>query len=235
MSEPDTKVLTGDELYEKYKIYDVDYASIGTNFHLLREAKQKKEMRKHNVVAAKKDARDTEVKSYVDSVIQRFKLKIPPREDPNYIEQVLSILQVTEDQDPKITINKLTFLLGFFSYMYCVFLYKVTDEVYKEVYEPVHNAIASIRISIADKYKLEGKDRENILGDLRYTSATHLFLPVINMDAGGSKSRRIRRRKHNRKTHHKHARKTHHKRASKTYKRRRHSRAVRKHKKHTRR
>lgn len=50
---------------------------------------------------------------------------------------------------------------------------------------------------------------------------------------GGSKSRRIRRRKHNRKTHHKHARKTHHKRASKTHKRRRHSRSVRKHKKHT--
>ena len=44
---------------------------------------------------------------------------------------------------------------------------------------------------------------------------------------GGSKSRRIRRRKH--------ARKTHHKRASKSHKRRRHSRLVRKHKKHTRR
>ena len=44
---------------------------------------------------------------------------------------------------------------------------------------------------------------------------------------GGSKSRRIRRRKH--------ARKTHHKRASKSHKRRRHSRVARKHKKHTRR
>jgi hypothetical protein len=42
---------------------------------------------------------------------------------------------------------------------------------------------------------------------------------------GGAKSRRIRRRKHNRKTHHKHV--------SKTHKRRRHSRSVRKHKKHT--
>ena len=52
---------------------------------------------------------------------------------------------------------------------------------------------------------------------------------------GGVKSRRIRRRKHNRKTHRKHARKTHHKRASKSHKRRRHSRVVRKHKKHTRR
>jgi hypothetical protein len=57
----------------------------------------------------------------------------------------------------------------------------------------------------------------------------------VNIAAGGgSKSRRIRRRKHNRKTHHKHARKTHHhKRVSKTHKRRRHSRSVRKHKKHT--
>jgi hypothetical protein len=42
---------------------------------------------------------------------------------------------------------------------------------------------------------------------------------------GGSKSRRTRRRKHNRKTHNK--------RVSKTHKRRRHSRSVRKHKKHT--
>ena len=50
---------------------------------------------------------------------------------------------------------------------------------------------------------------------------------------GGSKSRRTRRRKHNRKTHHKHARKTHQKRAPKSHKRKRHSRAARKHKKHT--
>ena len=50
---------------------------------------------------------------------------------------------------------------------------------------------------------------------------------------GGSKSRRTRRRKHSRKSHHKHARKTHHKRAPKSHKRKRHSRAARKHKKHT--
>ena len=50
---------------------------------------------------------------------------------------------------------------------------------------------------------------------------------------GGAKSRRIRRRKHNRKTHRKHARKTHHKRASKSHKRSHRSRAARKHKKHT--
>ena len=64
-------------------------------------------------------------------------------------------------------------------------------------------------------------------------------LTIYNFDLsettsqGGSKSRRTRRRKHNRKTHHKHARKTHHKRASKSHKRKRHSRAARKHKKHT--
>lgn len=57
----------------------------------------------------------------------------------------------------------------------------------------------------------------------------------MSMGIGGSKSRRIRRRKHNRKTHHKHARKTHHKRTSKTHKRAHRSRAARKHKKHTRR
>ena len=51
--------------------------------------------------------------------------------------------------------------------------------------------------------------------------------------SGGSKSRRTRRRKHSRKSHHKHARKTHHKRAPKSHKRKRHSRAARKHKKHT--
>lgn len=48
-----------------------------------------------------------------------------------------------------------------------------------------------------------------------------------DLSIGGSKSRRIRRRKHNRKTHRKHA--------SKSHKRRRHSRVARKHKKHTRR
>jgi hypothetical protein len=53
------------------------------------------------------------------------------------------------------------------------------------------------------------------------------------LSIGGSKSRRTRRRKHNRKTHHKQARKTHHKRAPKSHKRKRHSRAARKHKKHT--
>lgn len=64
----------------------------------------------------------------------------------------------------------------------------------------------------------------------------YLFpLPKDTSFSGGSKSRRIRRRKHNRKTHRKHARKTHHKRVSKSHKRRRHSRLVRKHKKHTRR
>jgi len=57
--------------------------------------------------------------------------------------------------------------------------------------------------------------------------------PLSTDESGGSKSRRIRRRKHNRKTHRKHARKTHHKRASKSHKHRRHSRAARKHKKHT--
>ena len=46
--------------------------------------------------------------------------------------------------------------------------------------------------------------------------------------AGGSKSRRTRRRKHSRKTHRKHARKTHHKHKH-------HSRAARKHKKYSRR
>jgi hypothetical protein len=46
--------------------------------------------------------------------------------------------------------------------------------------------------------------------------------------AGGSKSRRTRRRKHSRKSHHKRARKTHHKRKH-------HSRAARKHKKYSRR
>lgn len=53
-------------------------------------------------------------------------------------------------------------------------------------------------------------------------------------NAGGSKSRRTRRRKHrhNRKTHHKHARKTHHKRAHHSRSR---SRAARKHKKYSRR
>jgi hypothetical protein len=56
----------------------------------------------------------------------------------------------------------------------------------------------------------------------------------VNIAAGGgSKSRRTRRRKHSRKSHHKHARKTHHKRAPKSHKRKRHSRAARKHKKHT--
>jgi hypothetical protein len=54
-----------------------------------------------------------------------------------------------------------------------------------------------------------------------------------DLSIGGSKSRRIRRRKHNRKTHRKHARKTRHKRESKSHKHRRHSRAARKHKKHT--
>jgi len=54
-------------------------------------------------------------------------------------------------------------------------------------------------------------------------------VPVL----GGAKSRRIRRRKHNRKTHRKHARKTHHKRASKSHKRSHRSRAARKYKKHT--
>jgi len=44
---------------------------------------------------------------------------------------------------------------------------------------------------------------------------------------GGSKSRRIRRRKHNRKTRHKHARKTRHKRTHR-------SRTARKHKKYSR-
>jgi hypothetical protein len=53
------------------------------------------------------------------------------------------------------------------------------------------------------------------------------------LSIGGSKSRRTRRRKHSRKSHHKHARKTHHKRAPKSHKRKRHSRAARKHKKHT--
>lgn len=57
--------------------------------------------------------------------------------------------------------------------------------------------------------------------------------PLSTDKSGGSKSRRIRRRKHNRKTHRKHARKTHHKRASKSHKHRRHSRAARKHKNHT--
>ena len=51
---------------------------------------------------------------------------------------------------------------------------------------------------------------------------------------GGSKSRRTRRRKHNRKTHHKHARKTHHKRKHHS-RSRSHSRAARKHKKYSRR
>ena len=48
-------------------------------------------------------------------------------------------------------------------------------------------------------------------------------IPVVT--GGGSKSRRIRRRKHNRETRHKHA--------SKSHKHRRHLRAARKHKKHT--
>ena len=47
---------------------------------------------------------------------------------------------------------------------------------------------------------------------------------VYVVNGGGSKSRRIRRRKHNRKTHRKHARKTHHKRGG----RRTHSYAKRK-------
>jgi hypothetical protein len=54
-----------------------------------------------------------------------------------------------------------------------------------------------------------------------------------DLSIGGSKSRRIRRRKHNRKTHRKHARKTHHKRASKSHKRSHRSRTARKYKKHT--
>jgi outer membrane murein-binding lipoprotein Lpp len=69
------------------------------------------------------------------------------------------------------------------------------------------------------------KDSEQWINDFKEKQA--------ELTTGGSKSRRTRRRKHNRKTHHKRARKTHHKRVSKTYKRRRHSRAVRKHKKHT--
>ena len=51
---------------------------------------------------------------------------------------------------------------------------------------------------------------------------------VLYTGAGGSKSRRTRRRKHSRKSHHKHARKTHHNRKH-------HSRAARKHKKYSRR
>jgi hypothetical protein len=64
------------------------------------------------------------------------------------------------------------------------------------------------------------------LGPLSSVRSGQTWSQVINIAGrGGSKSRRIRRRKHNRKTHHK--------RVSKTYKRRRHSRSVRKHKKHT--
>ncbi len=58
--------------------------------------------------------------------------------------------------------------------------------------------------------------------------------PRVPWGSGGSKSRRTRRRKHNRKTHHKHARKTHHKRKHHS-RSRSHSRAARKHKKYSRR
>ena len=50
---------------------------------------------------------------------------------------------------------------------------------------------------------------------------------LLGPNGGGSKSRRIRRRKHNRKTRHKHARKTRHKRTHR-------SRTARKHKKYSR-
>jgi hypothetical protein len=54
----------------------------------------------------------------------------------------------------------------------------------------------------------------------------------LKQQTGGSKSRRIRRRKHNRKTHRKHARKTHRKHARKTHHKRggRRTRSYAKHK-----
>jgi hypothetical protein len=222
MSEQDTKVLTGDELYEKYKIYDVDYASIGTNSQLTKDQKETQikqkeheEYKKYVRIQQNADARKADVKSYVESVIAKFK-----KSDISTEDKVLDILQVTEDEDPKITIDKLTFLLGFFTYMYNL---GIDHNIYDRDYEPVVKAISKIRISIANKSKLTENDKIDILGDQRYLTPTHLLLPELKR--GGSKSRRIRRRKHNRKTHHK--------RASKTHKRRRHSRSVRKHKKHT--